>query len=458
VMFRGTVQTIHFVGIGGIGMSGIAEVLLSQGFTVQGTDLREGDRVRALRALGATIHVGHDPAHVHGADVVVRSTAVQESNPEVAEALRLHIPVVRRAEMLAELMRPRYGIAIAGSHGKTTTTSMIGQVLQKGELDPTIIIGGQLESLGGSNARHGVGDYLVAEADESDGSFNLLAPTVALVTNIDPEHLDHYGSEQALEDAFAEFLGRVPFYGFAVLCLDHPRVQKLLPPLRRAVVTYGFSRQADYRAEDITSDGLLTGFTVVARGETLGRITLAMPGRHNVQNALGAVAVAAELQVPFARIQDGLHHFGGVKRRFTVRGQVDGVTYIDDYAHHPAEIEATLEAAETAYPGGRVHAVFQPHRYSRLAHLLDDFAGSFHRADRVVVCPVYAAGEAVVPGYEPEVVAAALRARGSRDVVAVDDLQQAAAAVSTAQPGDVVVTLGAGDVHKVCAMRLGEGT
>ncbi len=456
MMFRGTVRTVHFVGIGGIGMSGIAEVLLSQGFDVQGSDLREGEAVTRLRRLGARVMIGHDPSHVDGADVLVRSTAVSGSNPEVSAARRAKIPVIRRAEMLAELMRMKHGIAVAGSHGKTTTTSMIAAVLQAGDLDPTVVIGGRLDSLGGSNARHGAGEYLVAEADESDGSFNLLAPTVALVTNIDPEHLDHYGTEARLEAAFAEFAGRVPFYGFDVMCLDHPTVQRLLPQIDRTIVTYGFSRHAQYRADHVRVDGLSVTFTVLHEGEVLGDITLGMPGRHNVQNAVGAVAVAHELQVPFATIARALHGFGGVRRRFTVRGVTEGVTWIDDYAHHPAEIEATLEAAEEAFPSGRVLAVFQPHRFSRLAALMDDFAGCFHRADRVVVCPVYAAGESSRPGFAPEDVAAALRARGSRDVVPVDSLAGALAAVEDASEGDVVVTLGAGDVHRVCAYALGE--
>ena len=450
-MFRGTVRTIHFVGIGGIGMSGIAEVLLSQGFAVTGSDLSAGTAVQRLRGLGAQVAVGHDPANLCDADVLVRSTAVGDDNPEVVEARRRGVPVIRRAEMLAELMRLKYGIAIAGSHGKTTTTSLVAQVLSVAGVDPTVVIGGRLKALGGSNARHGGGEYLVAEADESDGSFNLLAPTVALVTNIDPEHLDHHGSVEALEAAFAEFVGRVPFYGFAALCLDHPAVQRLLPGVRRRVVTYGLTRHAEYRAVDVVPDGLETSFTAMRADTVLGPVRLPMPGRHNVQNAVGALAVALELQVPFAVAARALEAFTGVERRFTVRGVEAGVAVVDDYAHHPEEIQATLSAAQAAYPDGRVIAVFQPHRHSRLASLADDFAGAFHGADRVVVCPVYAAGEPPVDGHAPEDVAAWIRGRGHRDVVAADDLGQAAGdAVSGVRPGDVIVTVGAGDVWRVC--------
>lgn len=457
MMFRGTVRVVHFVGIGGVGMSGIAEVLLSQGFEVRGSDQREGESVVRLRGLGAQIFIGHDASQVEGADVLVRSTAVSEDNPEVVAARQLQIPVIRRAEMLAELMRLKDGVAVAGSHGKTTTTSMVGRVLQHAGLDPTLVIGGRVDSLGGSNARHGGGSLLVAEADESDGSFNLLAPTLAIITNIDAEHLDHYGTQERLEAAFVEFANRVPFYGFAVLCLDDPTLRRCMPGVERAVVTYGLSRHARYRAEDIQPDGLRVRFRVLVDGEPEGEVCLGMPGTHNVLNALAAFAVARELGVSADDCRQALQDFSGVQRRFTVRGQVGGVTWIDDYAHHPVEIEATLAAAESAFPDGKIHAVFQPHRYSRLVSLLDGFAGAFHRADRVVVCPVYAAGEAAQAGCAPEDIARALRAQGARDVVAVAELSRALDAVADAQPGDVVITLGAGDVGQLCREALARG-
>lgn len=451
-MFRGTVRTIHFVGIGGIGMSGIAEVLLTLGFDVTGSDLREGEAVARLRGLGARVVVGHAAEHVGDADVVVRSTAVGEDNVECAEALRRGVPVIRRAEMLAELMRLKNGVAVAGSHGKTTTTSMLAAVLHEGGLDPTIVIGGRLDRLGGTNARLGKGDYLVAEADESDGSFMLLSPTVALVTNIDPEHLDHWGSAEVLERAFLDFANKVPFYGFTVLCADHPVVQRMMPHVRRRVITYGFARHADVRAAHVRAEGTRTRFDVWIGDEEVGTLTLDMPGRHNVVNALGAVAVAHELQVPFEAVQRGLDGFTGVQRRFTVRGEADGVLVVDDYGHHPVEIEATLAAAAEGFPDRRVVAVFQPHRFSRLAALWSDFCGSFNQADEVVVCPVYAAGEAAVPGVDHNRFAAELRNRGHRSTVAVDDLDAAVAHLdATVAPGDLVITLGAGSVHTVCA-------
>ena len=455
VMFRGNVQTIHFVGIGGIGMSGIAEVLLNLGFRVTGSDLRENDSVRRLRGLGATVHIGHSREQVGEADVVVRSTAVGEENVEVAAALKAYIPVIRRAEMLAELMRLKYGIAVAGTHGKTTTTSMLSECLRE-ELDPTVVIGGRLDSLGGSNAKLGAGEYLVAEADESDGSFLYLSPTVALVTNIDPEHLDHHGTAEELHRIFLEFVRKVPFYGFAVLCMDHPDVQAMIPRIGRRVVTYGFSRQADYRASSLRFDGLKTSFRVHRKvgpkdEVVLGEITLGMPGRHNVQNALGAVAAAMELKVPFQQIREALHDFGGVQRRFTVRGDVGGVLVVDDYGHHPVEIEATLQAAEEAYPDRRIVAVFQPHRFSRLRDLWGDFASCFNRAESVLVCPVYAAGEAPIEGVDHEHIAAAIHHRGHRGTIVADDLDHATALlIRSVEPGDIVITLGAGNVGSVC--------
>lgn len=454
-MFRGKVKVIHFVGIGGIGMSGIAEVLINLGFGVTGSDMGEGESVQRLRRMGAVVHIGHDAAHVGRADVVVRSTAVSEQNVEIVAAVAAGVPVIRRAEMLAELMRLKHGIAIAGSHGKTTTTSMVATCLQAGGIDPTVVIGGKLDSLGGSNARLGAGEYLVAEADESDGSFMLLSPTVALITNIDPEHLDHYGSLEELTRTFLEFANKVPFYGFSVLCLDHPAVQGLIPQVRRRVITYGFSRNADFRPSQVQCAGMETSFRVLHGEVVLGEITLGMPGMHNVSNALGAIAIATELQIPFEAIARALHRFSGVHRRFTVRGEVDGVLVVDDYGHHPTEIEATLAAAEGGFAERRVIAVFQPHRYTRLAALWAEFCAAFNRADVVVVCPVYAAGEAPIEGIEHERFTADLRERGHRGARAVGSLEDATAWLAEhCRPGDVVITLGAGNVHQVCAKLL----
>ncbi|MEQ1502235.1 MAG: UDP-N-acetylmuramate--L-alanine ligase [Myxococcota bacterium] len=449
-MFRGKVRVIHFVGIGGIGMSGIAEVLLTLGFRVSGSDLKESPTLARLRGLGAVLHLGHDPSNVGEADVVVISSAVRADNPEIRAAAGLGIPVIRRAEMLAELMRLKYGIAVAGTHGKTTTTSMLAQCLAAGGLDPTVVIGGKLDSLGGSNAKLGVGEYLVAEADESDGTFTVLTPTVTLVTNIDPEHLDHHGTLENLERAFADFANRVPFYGFSVLCLDHPRVQALIPVVRRRVVTYGFARQAEYRATNLVFDGMDTRFVVWKGDVALGEIHLAVPGKHNVQNATGAVAAALELSIPFDRVQAGLEGFGGVHRRFTIVGEPRGILLVDDYGHHPVEIEATLSASETAFPERRIVAVFQPHRYTRVRDLWGEFSTAFNRASEVVVCPVYAAGEEPIPGVDAERMAAEMRDRGHRGTRAVADLAGAVdALVGLVRPGDVVIALGAGNVNQV---------
>ena len=450
-MFRGKVNAIHFVGIGGIGMSGIAEVLLTLGFEVTGSDLKAGAAVRRLRKLGANVHIGHAPENIGQADVVVRSTAVGVTNPEIKAALERAVPVIRRAEMLAELMRLKHGLAVAGTHGKTTTTSLLAACLGAGGLDPTVVIGGRLDSLGGTNARLGAGEYLVAEADESDGSFLFLSPTATIVTNIDAEHLDHYGSIEVLEDTFVEFANRVPFYGFSVMCVDHPRVQAILPRVRRRVVTYGFAQQADYRAAQLVADGLITRFELVRGGETLGPIQLTLPGRHNVANAVGAAAMAMELSIPFEAVQEALDGFSGVQRRFTVVGEAGGVCVVDDYGHHPVEIQATLEAAEAAWPDRRIVAVFQPHRYSRVHGLWDDFCGSFNRASEVLVCPVYAAGEDAIEGVTHQAITEAMRHRGHRGAQAVDGLDEALEwLVANARPGDVVITLGAGPVNQVC--------
>ncbi|NNG47002.1 MAG: UDP-N-acetylmuramate--L-alanine ligase, partial [Deltaproteobacteria bacterium] len=380
---------IHFVGIGGIGMSGIAELLLNLGYGVTGSDQRLTDITERLVALGAQIRSGHVPANMpEDISVVVVSSAIRPDNEEVIEAHRRKIPVIPRAEMLAELMRMKYGIAIAGTHGKTTTTSMVATVLAAAGWDPTAVVGGKLNSLG-SNAKLGSGDFLVAEADESDGSFVKLSPTVAVVTNIDPEHLDYYSGIGQIKETFLHFMNKVPFYGFAVLCVDHQNVQELIPSLQKTFVTYGFSHQADYRADGVVPEGMASRFRVIRRGENLGEVSLSAPGRHNVENALAAVTVASEIGIPFDKIREGLSDYRGVHRRFQVKGERDGVTVVDDYGHHPVEIRATLSAAREVWPDRRVVVGFQPHRYSRTHALFQDFVSAFHDADLLVVFEVY---------------------------------------------------------------------
>ena len=453
-MFRGKVQQIHFVGIGGSGMCGIAEVLRNMGFAVTGSDINEGEAVVRLRRLGAHVFVGHRREQVAGADVVVKSTAVGMDNLEVQEALERDIPVIRRAEMLAELMRLKYGIAVAGTHGKTTTTSMLATCLHRGGLDPTVVIGGRLDSLH-SNAKLGEGPYLVAEADESDGTFMLLAPTIAIVTSVDAEHLEHYGSFEALESTFLDFVNKVPFYGCAVLCLDHPVVQRMLPRVRRRVVTYGTSVQSDFRCDDVRHDGMLTSFSVWRGGEHLGEVQLGMPGRHNVKNALAAIATAMELDIPFSVAAEALRGFSGVQRRFTVRGEAGGRLVVDDYGHHPVEISATLQAASWAFPDRRLVAVFQPHRYSRVKQLAGDFCRAFNQAAQVVVCPIYPAGEAPMEGVHHHGLAEGIRAHGHRGVMVADDLDHATRLLlERTRAGDLVITLGAGNVNRVCQALL----
>jgi UDP-N-acetylmuramate--alanine ligase len=449
-MFRGKVRRVHFIGIGGSGMSGIAEVLVNMKFAVSGSDLKEGPVVARLRELGATIMVGHRAEHVDGVDVVVRSTAVRDDNPELLAAHAAKIPVIPRAEMLAELMRMKYGIGVAGSHGKTTTTSMVAMLLHRSGLDPTVVIGGRLDTFG-SSAHLGSGQYLVAEADESDGSFLLLDPTVAIITNIDPEHLEHWGDFDRLVDGFVAFANKVPFYGFTAVCLDHPEVQRILPRLRRRYLTYGLGAQAEYRADRIRQEGRSLRFRVWRHGEELGELHLHQPGRHNVLNALAATAVAMELDIPFAQVQAGLERFTGVDRRFSERADVGGVLIVDDYAHHPVEIQATLAAAGDGYEGRRIVAVFQPHRYSRVAALRDEFCQSFHGAGVVIVLPVYAAGEAPIEGATAEALVQGLGERGHRSVLRADSIDTALdLLVDVVRPGDVVITLGAGDVNRLC--------
>ncbi|MEM6791229.1 MAG: UDP-N-acetylmuramate--L-alanine ligase [Myxococcota bacterium] len=450
-MFRGRVRHIHFVGVGGVGMSGLAEILQQLEFQVSGSDLRDGSNTARLASIGVRTDIGHRPENVHGADVVVRSTAIVDDNPELLQARELGIPVIGRAEMLAELMRIKYGVAIAGSHGKTTTTSLVATILRAAGLDPTVTVGGKMQSLG-SNARLGGGDLLVAEADESDGTFLRLNPTIAVVTNIDPEHLDYWGSHEHLMDAFVEFCERVPFYGLNVLCLDHPHVQHILPRLTGRHVTYGVSRQADYSVRGVHYRGLETVFNAYRRGEPLGGFTLKMPGAHNVLNCLAAIAVADELAVPRDVTKEALATFDGVGRRFSVVGEAAGVQLIDDYAHHPAEIEATLEAARHAFPADehRVIAVFQPHRYTRTRDLFDDFVTAFNHTDILFVTDVYPAGEEPLSGADAEHLVRAIVEHGHQRVeLARDKTTLPERLERTVRPGDVVVTLGAGNINQV---------
>lgn len=430
-------------------MSGIAEVLNNLGYEVQGSDLRASDVTRRLRSLGVTVHEGHDEDQVRDADVVVISSAVADHNPEVQAARRRKIPVIRRAEMLAELMRLKYGIAVGGTHGKTTTTSMVAVILTHAGLDPTVVVGGKVNKLG-STAKLGQGPYLVAEADESDGSFLHLSPTVAVVTNIDPEHLDHYqGGLDEIRDVFVTFVNRIPFYGLSVLCIDHPQVQAILPQVEKRFVTYGLSAQADLMARDLRFAGPTTHFEVVRRGQSLGDFRLNMLGEHNVSNALAAIAVADELGVAPEAAREALADFDGVDRRFSVRGEVGGVMVVDDYGHHPAEIRTTLHGVRQAYPNRRVLAVFQPHRYSRTRHLATEFASAFNDADLVMLTPLYAAGEAPIEGVSSMTLAETIRRHGHRDVRLAEDFEDAVSKIRTScREGDVVLAFGAGDIGR----------
>jgi len=447
-MFRGRVRHVHFIGVGGIGMSGLAEILRTLEFDVSGSDLREGENTRALARLGVRIDVGHLAGNVEQADVVVYSSAIDNQNPEIVRARELGVPVISRAEMLAELMRVKYAIAIAGSHGKTTTTSLVATILREAGFDPTVVVGGRMAALG-SNARLGAGDLLVAEADESDGSFLRLTPTIAVVTNIDPEHLDFYGSHDALKEAFVQFTEKVPFYGLAVLCHEHPHVQELLPRIGRRHVTYGLSPQADYHARNIEMKGLRSTFVAYHRGEVLGEFSLQMPGRHNVLNTLAAIAVADELEVPLDVTKQALASFHGVARRFTIVAEPGGIALVDDYGHHPAEVEATLAAARGAYPG-KVIVAFQPHRYSRTELLFEDFTRAFNNADHLFLVDIYAAGEQPIPNVSAERLARGIAEHGHHSVRHVKDRTTLPGQIARlAAPGDVVIALGAGDINKI---------
>ena len=446
-----SIGTIHFVGIGGIGMSGIAEVLNNLGYSVQGSDMAEGANIARLRAAGIAVTIGHAAENLGTAQVVVVSTAVKKDNPEVQAARIRMLPVVRRAEMLAELMRLKWAISIGGTHGKTTTTSLVAAVLEAARLDPTVINGGIINAYG-TNTRQGAGEWMVVEADESDGSFLRLPSTVAIVTTMDPEHLDHWGTGEAMREGFRQFVSNIPFYGFAVLCVDHPDVQAMIPHLDRRIVTYGFSPQADVRAEKLLTDRLGATFEVVVQDRATGRartlkpFRLPMLGAHNVQNALAAIAVGVEMDVPEDTIRAALAGFKGVKRRFTRVGEVGGITIIDDYGHHPVEIAAVLKAARQA--GARdVIAVVQPHRYSRLEALFEDFCKCMNDAGTVIVADVYAAGEAPIEGFDKDALVDGLRARGHRSVVPLPGAETLPDMIhAIAKPGDYVVFLGAGTI------------
>jgi UDP-N-acetylmuramate--alanine ligase len=439
-------QHLHFTGIGGIGMSGIAEVLLNLGYQISGSDVKLSPITERLAAMGARVFEGHAASNIAGARALVVSSAVEEQNPEVQEARRLQIPVIPRGELLAELMRLKYGIAVAGSHGKTTTTSLTATILNFAGLDPTVVVGGRVGTMGGSNARVGHSDFLVVEADESDGSFLKLAPIIAVVTNVDREHLDHYPSLDAIRSAFIEFVNKVPFYGAVIVCLDDPNVQGLLPEIRRRTITYGASAQADVEASDIVHGPFVSEFNIRYRSTSLGRFTLRIPGHHNVLNAMAAIAVAMELDVKPDTIREGLATFSGVDRRFQMRGKERGITVVDDYGHHPTEIRATLDGARLC-GFRRIHVLFQPHRYSRTFHLMDEFARSFLQADSVFVMDIYAASEQPIEGVTAEALADRIRQFGHRGVEYVGSIDRGVdALVGAAADGDLVLTLGAGNV------------
>ncbi len=440
---------IHFVGIGGIGMSGIAELLLNLGYTVSGSDLKSSEITERLQRFGGHIFKGHAAEQIGTADVVVVSSAVNADNPEVRAARQVSIPVIPRAEMLAELMRLKYSIAVAGAHGKTTTTSIISTVLDRGGLDPTVVIGGKLKSIG-TNARLGEGEFIVAEADESDGSFLKMSPTIAVVTNIDREHLDHYPDLDAIKAAFLEFIDRIPFYGLAVLCLDNESVQGLIPNVKKSYTTYGMSTQADVQARNVTLAGLRSQFTLLHLGVPLGDIRLNLPGIHNVYNAMASVAVGLELGIPFETVKAALETVEGVQRRLEIKGVVNGITIVDDYGHHPTEIKTTLQAAKEAWPERRMVVVFQPHRYSRIRALFDEFTRSFYQSDVLLVLPIYSAGEKPIEGVDSFSMCDGIRRHGHKEVICKDSIAAAVAGLKDILvPGDILLTLGAGDVWKV---------
>jgi UDP-N-acetylmuramate--alanine ligase len=447
---------IFFVGIGGIGMSGIAELLLNLNYKVSGSDLNLTETTKRLHSLGATVFEGHSGAHISKADVVVTSSAVGPENPEVVAAGKAKIPVIPRAEMLAELMRLKYSIAIAGAHGKTSTTSLVAEVLGKGGLDPTVVIGGKLKSIG-TNALLGQGDYIVAEADESDGSFLRFSPTIAVVTNIDREHLDYYKDLDHIKEVFLNFIDRVPFYGLAVLCLDNENLQDLIPKIRKRFTTYGRSTQADFQVRHVVFDGPKSRFFVYHMGKKLGDITLNLPGVHNVNNAMASIAVGTELGIPFNTIKCALETVEGVQRRLEIKGEMNGVTVMDDYGHHPTEIKYTLSALRESWPDRRIVVVFQPHRYTRTKALFDEFTRSFYQSDALFVLPIYAAGEKEIKGVDSNSLFESIKAHGHKNVSCVEKKGEVVSRLKEILcKGDILLTLGAGDVWKVGQGVLGK--
>jgi UDP-N-acetylmuramate--alanine ligase len=450
-MFRKPDTKIHFVGIGGMGMCGIAEVLANMGYRVSGSDMNDTEITRHLANIGCTVKHGHRADNLGESDVVVVSSAIKGYNPEVEAARARQIPVIPRAEMLGELMRMKYAIAIAGAHGKTTSTTMMHTVLMAAGFDPTAVIGGRVNSLGLANARWGKSDYLVAEADESDGSFLTLFPTVAIVTNVDAEHLDHYGTFDNVKKAFTDFCNRVPFYGTSALCGDNPGVQAILPNLTKRFSTFGISSQATYRARNVRHEGMITRFVAWRKADELGEVVLPMPGAHNVLNALGVLAIADFLAIPFETYVKALAQFEGVARRFTVRGEVGGITVVDDFGHHPAEVRATLQGARASFAGRRIVAAFQPHRFTRTRDQWDEFPKAFHDADKVVICDIFAAGEKPIDGITSERLVQLAREAGHRDIHYIPRREDLAAWLDAqAKAGDLVITLGAGNIQLAC--------
>ena len=440
---------IHFVGIGGIGMSGIAELLLNLGYKVSGSDTASTDITDRLKSLGGTVYKGHHGSRIEGADVVVISSAISPDNPEVIAAAQASVPVIPRAEMLAELMRLKYSIAVAGAHGKTTTTSLIASVLAKGGLDPTVVIGGKLKSIG-SNALLGQGNFIVAEADESDGSFLKYSPAIAVVTNIDREHLDFYKDIDDIKNAFIQFIDRIPFYGLAVLCLDNEFVQDIIPKIKKRYTTYGMSPQADFHAKNISIEGLKSRYKVYRHGKALGEIALNLPGIHNVYNSMAGVAVGMELGIPFDIIKNALETLQGVQRRLEIKGEAKGITVVDDYGHHPTEIKTTLQAAKEIWPDRRIVVVFQPHRYTRTKALFDDFTRAFYQSDHLVILPIYPAGEKKIEGVDSVSLCEGIASHGHKEVAYIEGHESAVTYLNHAlRKNDILLTQGAGDVWKV---------
>jgi len=448
---------IYFVGIGGIGMSGIAEILVRLGYTVTGSDLKPSGNTRRLEELGCRVSIGHAQEHIEGADVVVTSSAVDRQNPEVVAAKKNGTPIIPRAEMLAELMRLKYSIAVAGAHGKTSTTSITAAILEKGGLDPTVVIGGVLKSKG-TNAMHGLGDFIIAEADESDGSFLKFSHSIAIITNIDREHLDHYGTLATIKKAFVQFTERVPFYGLSILCLDNESVQEILPELTGRYTTYGLNTRADYQARGISFEGSRSFFSVYHHDELLGEITLNLPGVHNVSNCLASIAAAREIGIDFPTIKCALETIQGVKRRLEKKGDRDGVMVVDDYGHHPTELKTTLLAARESWPEKRIVAVFQPHRHTRTRDLFDEFTRAFYNTDALILLPIYAAGEKPVEGITSQSLAEAIGSRGHENVTCFETFNEVVDHLEEIlEEGDLLLTLGAGDVLKIGEMYLERG-